>query len=250
MKRMDARALLLAAAISLGAAVPAQAVYHLAGTFPLNPSTDNFRASAEEPSAAFAVDQQGNVFALNKTAPFITAYSATGQQLAEFGSADEVDEPKGIATDTSGGVYVADKYRVDGNGGGDGRVVVFNSAGGYQRAIRYEDTIYGRGAGFTVDGAGHVYLAEVDTQIIDSAGKATGKISYGRVDASDLGSIAGNPAGSGVYGRPNASLGEGFLRFDAAGTELGKVDSPHRSANTYQWYTDGLAADTKGNVIV
>src|SRR3954469_5615611 len=159
MKRMDARGLLLAAAISLGVATPAHAIYHLAGTFPLDPSTDNFRASAEEPAAAFAVDQQGNVFALNRTAPFVTAYSATGQQLAQFGSADQLDEPKGIATDTSGGVYVADKYRVDGNGGGDGRVVVFSTAGSYQRTIRYEDTIYGRGAGFTVDGAGHVYLA-------------------------------------------------------------------------------------------
>lgn len=250
MMRTDARWLLAVVAALLALAAPAHAVYHLAGTFDLDASTKNFGFD-DFAVAAFAVAQDGSVFALNKSAPWITKYAPTGQRLVQFGSADQISAPKGIATDAAGGVYVSDESKVDESGGVNGQVHVFSTAGSFQRTILYENPLYGPGSGFTVDGTGHVYITDTDTQIIDGAGKVTGVIDYGRVDASDMGAIAGVLSGSGAYGRANVRHGETVFTFDAAGNELGKLPSPSASdTTTTSWHPDRLASNTKGEMII
>jgi hypothetical protein len=226
--------------IALALAAPAHAVYHLAGTFDLDATTQS--------SATFAVDPQGNVFVLNKSAPWVTGYSATGQRLGQFGSADQLDEPKAIATDPNGGVFVLDKARSldDGN-----RVQVFSSGGGLLRTIMLDQVLYSRGQAFAVDGTGHLFISDDETKIFDGSGKYGGTISYGKVDAVDAGALAGVPSGSGVYGRSNTSQGEAVFVFDAGGTELAKLSTPSASdTSTSNWHPDRLAANAKGELII
>ena len=240
MTRMDARSLVLAVAALLVLAAPANAVYHLAGTFPLDATTANM---------GFAVDQEGNVFVLNKSAPWVTKYARTGQRLVQFAAADQVSSPKGIATDANGGVYVADESKVLGSDS-VGPIHVFSTAGGFQRTINTDDPLFGPGSGFTVDGSGNVYQTHDEVKVYSPAGKKTATIGYDRVDGSDAGAIAGDPTGNRVYGRSNTRLGEAVLLFDANGTELGMLSSPSTTSGQFNWFADRLAADTKGQLFV
>ena len=241
MKRMVARALVLAGVLSVGLAAPAAAVYQHAGTFALDATTAN---------QGFAVDQQGNVFVLNSAAPWVTKYAPTGQRLVQFGAADQVSAPKGIATDAAGGVYVSDESKVTASADSVGQVHVFSTAGSFQRTIEYDDPLYGPGSGFTVDGAGNLYITQDEVKVFSPAGQKTGTIGYGRVDGSDAGAIAGDPTGNRVFGRANAGLGEAVLTFDSNATELGILTSPSTASGQFNWFADRLAANVKGQLIV
>ena len=90
-------------------------------------------------------------------------------KFGSYGSGDgQFTSPQGVAVDSSGNIYVADR--------GNKRIQIFNSAGVFQSefgSYGSGDDQFGSPKGITLDSSGNIYIADLGNnriQIFNSAG--------------------------------------------------------------------------------
>jgi hypothetical protein len=238
-----------------------------------------------------ATDSSGNIYVAGTTSGgldgnpnaggrdiFLTKYDTNGNKLwtRQLGTSDW-DEGYGVATDSSGNVYVTgDTYGgLDGNindGNYDIFLAKYDTNGNKLWTRQLGTTSYDRGSGVATDASGNIYVTGYTDGGLDGNPNAGGwdifltkyDTNGNKIWTKQLGTASGD-VGSGVAtdssgniyvtgytrggldGNPNAGLNDVFLtKYDTNGN---KIWTKQLGTADYDWGY-GVATDASGNIYV
>jgi hypothetical protein len=202
-----------------------------------------------------AADGAGNVYVaegsncrvekFDGSGAFLTKWGTCGTGDGQFGADGPTDGPQGVATDTSGNVYVADLVNT--------RVQKFDSSGNflmkwstglfpYAIALDASGNVYVVGLSFTGD---HVEKYDGAGNLLTSWGPSGG--GDGLFGAYAFG-VATDASGNVYVGDPYHNR---VQKFDGSGTFLTKWGTPGNGDGQFRLLGPrGLASDASGNVYV
>ena len=181
----------------------------------------------------------------------IQKFDSSGQLLTKWGSSGsgngQFDDPNGVATDSSGNVYVADS--------GNNRIQKFDSSGTFITQVgklRLRRRPVRRPAGVATDSVGqrlrrrHLQRPDPEVRLLGDLPHQVGKRRLGNGQFNGPGGVATDSSGN-VYVADDGN--NRIQKFDSSGTFLTKWGSSGSGNGQFNGPA-GVATDSSGNVYV
>jgi DNA-binding beta-propeller fold protein YncE len=244
-------------------------VYVTSVTVTESPGTGTVSTIASLPDGrdTITVDSSGNLYVADggnnkilivNTAGVVSPYAGTGQKGSTNGpkASAQFDNPRGLAFDSAGNLYVADlgnnKIRkIDTNG----VVSTYAGSGGYGAADgTWSVATFRYPRGLAVDSAGNVYVADTNNHCIRKIDNTVNRNvstyagipgTYGTVDGIWSVATFRSPEGVAVDSVGNLYVADTYLGFIRK-IDTNRIVSTLTSANQPR----GIAVDSAGNVYV
>ena len=186
-----------------------------------------------------AVDSGGNVYAISYYDSSVFKFNKSGGYVTSWSSwnstSDFFSGIGGVAVDSGGNVYVADT----------GRVVKFNSTGGFLKIFGESHLLYP--TGITIDSGGNSYVADIDNHSVVKFTSTGGFLTRFGMDhlVYPIGIAVGS--GGNIY---VSDITEACVYvFNATGGYLGQIGSYGTSKGEFQT-PSGVAVGSEGSVYV
>ena len=253
--------------------------------------TKQLGSSSNDDAFGVATDSSGNVYVTGATTGgldgntsaygndlFVVKYNSSGtkQWTKQLGTSGH-DNAKGVATDSSGNVYVAGDTtgRLDGNasaGSNDLFVVKYNSSGTKQWTKQLGTSSADYATGVATDSSGNLYVTGYTTGGLDGNTSAGSNdlfvVKYNSSGTKQWTKQLGTSSSDEAYGVATHSSGNVYVTGDTdegldGNTSAGSNDLfvvKYNSSGTKQWtkqlgtssadYARGVATDSSGNVYV
>jgi DNA-binding beta-propeller fold protein YncE len=199
-------------------------------------SVQTFASTNLSEPLGLAIDADGNIYAVNRTAATVSKFDSTGTLISTIGSGT-LSTPAGVAVDSAGNLYVSNQNAAT--------ISKFDSSGTFEATIGSENLSSPRGLAF--DSAGNLYAANSASGVntiskFDPSGAFVTAISGGGL--SQPSGLAFNSSGN-LYAANNNSFNPGSVSiFDAAGDPLTTISSTAVGFPTF------ITFDSAGNFYV